>query len=160
MEPTGFGGRLAATRFGGEPRPALLVLATLIGLALWWRLYRELQPISEWITAQLPLARTSHAAEAIAFFLYDVPKVFMLLVLIVFVMGVVRSWFSPEKTRALLAGRREGVGNVLSAGLGHSDAFLLLLCRAAVHWLRVSRSAPRHDPFPFSSLHPWSTKWL
>ena len=118
MEPTGFGGRLAATRFGGEPRPALLVLATLIGLTLWWRLYRALQPLSEWITAQLPLARTSHAAEAIAFFLYDVPKVFMLLVLIVFAMGVVRSWFSPEKTRALLAGRREGVGNVLSAGLG------------------------------------------
>jgi len=47
-----------------------------------------------------------------------VPKVMMLLTLIVFAMGVVRSWFSPEKTRALLSGRREGVGNVMSAGLG------------------------------------------
>lgn len=42
----------------------------------------------------------------------------MLLTLIVFAMGVVRSFFSPEKTRALLSGKREGVGNVLSAGLG------------------------------------------
>jgi uncharacterized protein len=47
-----------------------------------------------------------------------VPKVMMLLTLIVFVMGVVRSFFSPEKTRALLSGKREGVGNIFSAGLG------------------------------------------
>jgi len=42
----------------------------------------------------------------------------MLLALIVFAMGVVRSFFSPEKTRAMLSGKREGVGNVLSASLG------------------------------------------
>ena len=42
----------------------------------------------------------------------------MLLTLVVFAMGVVRSYFSPEKTRALLTGRREGIGNVLAASLG------------------------------------------
>lgn len=42
----------------------------------------------------------------------------MLLALIVFAMGVVRSFFSPERTRELLAGKREGVGNVLAASLG------------------------------------------
>jgi uncharacterized membrane protein YraQ (UPF0718 family) len=42
----------------------------------------------------------------------------MLLTLVVFGMGVVRSFFSPEKTRALLAGKREGIGNVLAASLG------------------------------------------
>jgi uncharacterized membrane protein YraQ (UPF0718 family) len=42
----------------------------------------------------------------------------MLLTLVVFGMAVVRSFFSPERTRALLAGRREGVGNVAAAGLG------------------------------------------
>ena len=56
--------------------------------------------------------------EAIRFFAYDTPKVLMLLTLVVFGMGVVRSFFSPEKTRALLAGKREGVGNVLAAALG------------------------------------------
>ncbi|MBY6006247.1 permease [Salipiger bermudensis] len=84
----------------------------------WWLLYQRLLAIAEWLTALLPVDRHSHAGEAIAFFLYDVPKVMMLLTLIVFVMGVVRSYFSPEKTRALLSGRREGLGNVMSAGLG------------------------------------------
>ena len=87
-------------------------------LALWLFLYRQLIPASEWITGLFPVDRHSHAGDAIAFFFYDVPKVMMLLTLIVFVMGVVRSWFSPEKTRALLSGKREGVGNVMAAGLG------------------------------------------
>jgi hypothetical protein len=62
--------------------------------------------------------RHSRAGEALAFFLYDVPKVMMLLGLVVFAMGVVRSYFSPEKTRAWLSGRPEGVGHALAAGLG------------------------------------------
>jgi len=90
----------------------------LAAVAAWALVYRQLAPLAEWLTALLPVSRGSHAGEAIAFFLYDVPKVLMLLALIVFAMGVVRSWFSPEKTRALLSGRREGVGNVMSAGLG------------------------------------------
>ncbi|OOY12215.1 hypothetical protein BMG00_14340 [Thioclava marina] len=84
----------------------------------WWWLYHELLALSDWLTSLMPVARHSHAGEAIAFFLYDVPKVMMLLTLIVFAMGIVRSFFSPEKTRALLSGKREGVGNILSAGLG------------------------------------------
>ncbi|MCR8547419.1 permease [Salipiger sp. P9] len=84
----------------------------------WWLVYRQLRPLSEWITALLPVERHSHSGEAIAFFLYDVPKVMMLLTLIVFAMGVVRSFFSAEKTRAVLSGKAEGVGNVLAAGLG------------------------------------------
>ncbi len=85
---------------------------------VWFVVYRQLPGFSEWLTGLLPVERTSHTGEAIAFFLYDAPKVIMLLTLIVFWMGVIRSWFSPEKTRALLAGKREGVGNVMSATLG------------------------------------------
>ena len=87
-------------------------------LAAWWLVYRWLVPFSEWITGLVPVDRHSHTGEALAFFFYDVPKVMMLLTLIVFAMGVVRSFFSPEKTRALLSGRREGVGNMMAAGLG------------------------------------------
>ncbi|MCB1491376.1 MAG: permease [Rhodobiaceae bacterium] len=85
---------------------------------LWYAVYSQLNPFAEWITGTLPLERHSHTGAAIAFFFYDVPKVMMLLTLIVFAMGVVRSFFSPEKTRALLSGKREGIGNVMSAGLG------------------------------------------
>ena len=85
---------------------------------LWFVIYKQLPAFSEWLTALLPVDRHSHAGEALAFFLYDTPKVIMLLALIVFAMGVVRSFFSPEKTRALLSGKREGVGNVMAASLG------------------------------------------
>ncbi|SDF93707.1 hypothetical protein SAMN04488117_10911 [Celeribacter baekdonensis] len=87
-------------------------------IGLWYVVYGQLIPFSEWITSLFPVDRHSHTGEAIAFFFYDVPKVMMLLTLIVFAMGVVRTWFSPEKTRALLSGKREGVGNVMSASLG------------------------------------------
>lgn len=92
--------------------------ATIAGLALWISLYSQLVPLSRWLTAQLPIAAGSHLADAVQFFIYDTPKVLMLLGLIVFLMGVVRSFFSPDRTRALLAGRREGLGNVAAAALG------------------------------------------
>jgi uncharacterized protein len=74
--------------------------------------------ISEWMVSLLPLERGSHLEESIEFFVYDTPKVLMLLTLVVFFMGVVQSFFSPERTRALLAGRREGAGNIAAATLG------------------------------------------
>ncbi len=55
---------------------------------------------------------------ALQFFFYDTPKVLLLLTGIVFVMGMVNSYFTPQRTRALLAGRREGAGNVMAASLG------------------------------------------
>jgi len=56
--------------------------------------------------------------ESLHFFFYDTPKVVLLLIGIVFVMGVVQTFFAPQRTRALLSGRRSGVGNVLAATLG------------------------------------------
>jgi len=101
------------------PTPAWLWSAGVAAfVVVWWLVYGQLIPASEWVVAQLPVDRASHTGDALAFFFYDVPKVMMLLTLIVFAMGVVRSFFSPEKTRALLSGKREGVGNVLSASLG------------------------------------------
>lgn len=93
--------------------------AGIIGAAvLGWLIYGQLIPLAEWVTALFPVARDSHTGEAIAFFAYDVPKVLLLLTGIVFVTGVLRSWFSPEKTRAILAGKREILGYPLAAMLG------------------------------------------
>lgn len=89
-----------------------------LALAVWAGLYSQLIPASEWLVSLLPVDRQSHLGSALAFFFYDTPKVILLLTLIVFAMGVVRSYFSPEKTRALLAGKRVGVGNIMAAGLG------------------------------------------
>ena len=89
------------------------------GLGLWWLIYTHLRPAADFVTFKmLPLPRGSHLGEAVAFFLYDTPKVMMLLVLVVFGVGVIRSFFSPERTRALLAGKSLLAGNVLAALLG------------------------------------------
>lgn len=100
-------------------RPAALwVAGTVLALLAWFALYRVLSPVADGIVALLPVERHSHLGESLAFFFYDVPKVLMLLTLVVFAMGVVRSFFSPERTRALLRGRAEGAGNVAAAALG------------------------------------------
>ena len=101
-----------------EPPASAWYLGLVAFVFVWFLIYRQLTPASEWLVALLPVDRTSHFGEALVFFFYDTPKVIMLLTLIVFAMGVIRSYFSPEKTRALLAGRREGFGNAVAAALG------------------------------------------
>jgi len=101
-----------------QPSPWIWHAGVIAFIVVWFAVYKQLPAFSEWLTGLLPVDRASHTGEALAFFFYDAPKVIMLLTLIVFAMGVVRSWFSPEKTRALLSGKREGVGNVMSATLG------------------------------------------
>ncbi len=94
-------------------------LIGVIGLAAWFGLYFQLAPLADFFTFTiLGLDPASHLGEAIRFFVYDTPKVIMLLGLIVFAVGIIRSYFTPENTRKILAGKRESVGNVLAAFLG------------------------------------------
>jgi uncharacterized membrane protein YraQ (UPF0718 family) len=98
----------------------------LLGLAFiaWWVIYWQLSWFSSWVTYDLlHLGRKSHLGEAVAFFLLDAPKVLMLLTLVVFGVGIVRSFFTPERTRDILAGKREIAGNVLAALLGIATPF-------------------------------------
>ncbi|MFZ2306352.1 MAG: permease [Rhodoferax sp.] len=90
----------------------------LLSAVLWLALYQALIPVSESVVSWIPVERDSHLGGALQFFFYDTPKVLMLLTAVVFVMGMVNSYFTPERTRALLAGRTEGVANVLAASLG------------------------------------------
>lgn len=99
-----------------------LVRSVVIGsgaLLPWWLVYTHLEAASIWATTSLlGLSLETHLGAAVQFFLYDTPKVLMLLVLIVFVVGIVRTFFTPTRTRSILAGKRESVGNVLAALLG------------------------------------------
>jgi uncharacterized membrane protein YraQ (UPF0718 family) len=94
-----------------------LFFLPLVG-ALWFTLYQTLIPFSEAVVAQLPVTRDRHLGDALQFFFYDTPKVLLLLTGIVFVMGIVHTFVSPERTRALLFGRHLGAGNVMAASLG------------------------------------------
>ena len=81
-------------------------------------LYGNLERLAELVVGILGFSRDTHFGEAFFFFVYEVPKVLLLLVGVVFVMGVVHTFVSPEKTRSLLSGKRTGAGNVMAAGLG------------------------------------------
>ncbi|HSR36691.1 MAG TPA: permease, partial [Desulfurivibrionaceae bacterium] len=100
-----------------ETRRQLALTATaLVG---WWLVYRQLPAFANLVAFRLlGLAPGSRLGEAVRFFVYDTPKVLMLLSLVVFAVGILRSFFTPEQARRLLAGRRETAGNVMAAGLG------------------------------------------
>jgi len=66
----------------------------------------------------LHLSAKTHLAESIHFFIYDTIKIFILLLAISFVVGFIKSFFTPENTRKYLTGKHTGVGNVLAAMLG------------------------------------------
>ena len=97
-------------------RPWLLLGAAAVG---WWFVYSNLLPLAEWITFDLlGLSPTSEIGLALAFFLYDVPKILLLLSGMIFLITTLRTFFSAERTRQFLGGKRTGVGNVLAASLG------------------------------------------
>lgn len=96
----------------------------LLALVVWFAVYRQLSPLADFLTFELlSLSPDSRIGKATQFFLYDTPKVLMLLSLVVFAVGILRSFFTPERTRKILAGRRETVGNVLAALLGIATPF-------------------------------------
>ena len=101
-----------------KPQLRMYLLLGLI-IAIWFALYNVIQPLANWITYSLfRIQNGSHLGESVAFFLYDVPKILLLLSGMIFLISILRTFFSPERTRALLGGKREGIGNVFAALLG------------------------------------------
>ncbi|MCU0278284.1 MAG: permease [Candidatus Nanopelagicales bacterium] len=97
--------------------PKWLTLAA--SAALWLVLYRFNEPFWDWLVYDLlGLPPDSALGSSLHFFGYDLVKITLLLVGIIFVVTVLRSFMSLERTRAMLGGRREGVGNVMAASLG------------------------------------------
>jgi uncharacterized membrane protein YraQ (UPF0718 family) len=102
-----------------DPRLRRYLAACAVTAVVWVAAYWSLQPFAAWVTyGVVGLDRGTHLASAVEFFVFESPKVLLLLVLVVFGVGIVRSFFTPERTRRILAGKRESAGNVLAALLG------------------------------------------
>lgn len=87
--------------------------------AVWVVAYR----VNGWVWNHLlynvfGLTPTARLTETIHFFLYDTVKISLLLIGIIFAVTILRSYMSVERTRVLLGGKREGLGNVMAASLG------------------------------------------
>ena len=88
------------------------------GVLLWAVVYHYWLPVATWLTHDVLRLGESRLASSLEFFIYDTVKVLLLLTIVVFGVGIVRTFFSPQRTRALLHGRREVTGNVMAASLG------------------------------------------
>lgn len=94
-------------------------LELFVAAIMWYLIYHFLSPVTSWIThGLLGISSDSHVGSAVEFFIFEVPKVMMLLIAVVFGVGIVRSFFTPERTRQLLAGKQEFVGNIMASALG------------------------------------------
>jgi uncharacterized membrane protein YraQ (UPF0718 family) len=94
------------------PSAALAVAAWLVAWFAAW-------PVSQWLAFDLlGFQPGSSLGEATAFFLYDVPKVLLLLTGIVTLVSWLRSYVPPQRVRAALAGRGEVAGTVAAASFG------------------------------------------
>ncbi len=81
--------------------------------------FYPLQLLSDWLTyTVLGLDPDSSIGAAVNFFLYDVPKVLILLAVVIFFVAIIRSFFPPERTRKYLSHSKLYAGNVMAATLG------------------------------------------
>ncbi len=95
------------------------ILYISVLLLIWIIFYKYLTQITNFIIDDIfRLESGKHLTETLRFFIYEVPKVFLLLILIIFIVGITRSYFSPEKTRAVLKGKSLFTGNIMAALLG------------------------------------------
>lgn len=114
----GSGGVRARSAAWLHTRPGRTVGLTALALA-WVVAYQVNGPVWDGLLYDLfGMDRTARLTETLHFFGYDTVKITLMLVGIIFLVAVARSYMSVERTRALLSGKREGVGNVLAAGLG------------------------------------------
>ena len=91
----------------------------LLSLFFWVFLYFNLESIADFIVADVfGLSKMEGIGSALSFFIFEVPKVLMLLVLIIFIVGIIRTYFSPEKTRKILGGKSLVAGNISASALG------------------------------------------
>jgi len=88
-------------------------------LPVWYIIYHNLQPVTDWlIDTVLGMPKGAHLTEAVRFFVFEFPKVMMLLTLIIFFVGIIRTYFTPERTRKALEGKKTFTGNVMASLLG------------------------------------------
>ena len=112
-------GNAARTLRLARIRRLIATIFLIIGAAAWWLVYENLAPFAKWVTYRaFSLPEGGRLASALEFFFYEAPKVLMLLAVVVFGVGIVRSFFTAERTRRILAGRREAAGNVFASLLG------------------------------------------
>ncbi len=83
-----------------------------------------LQLFADWLTYSIfGLVQGTPLASSVNFFIYDSIKVTLMLAVIVFGVAIIRTYITPQRVKKWVAGRTEGVGNVVAAVLGIPTPF-------------------------------------
>lgn len=80
---------------------------------LWWEEFSRV-----FVYEVLGVSHEGNIGEALQFFIYDTVKIFILLIVIIFVVSFLRTYFNTEKVRVYLQGRSEFSGNILASLFG------------------------------------------
>ena len=82
------------------------------------------QALGDWVVfSLLGLSPDSHVGQAVQFFVMDTAKIFFLLVVIIYVMGLLRAMVSPERVREYLRGKPVWLQRTLAITLGAITPF-------------------------------------
>lgn len=124
MNGTEHENRIASDEPAEQSNYFALLLKIILWGVIWFFIYVNLDPFANWFTYKLlGIAANSHLGGAVAFFVADAPKVLMLVVLITFIVGVIRTFLTVERVRSMLVGKKELAGNFLAALLGVPTPF-------------------------------------
>lgn len=114
--------QLAQIRPTREEQRSFVIVGVLA--IIWIIAYNNLQLLADWITyTLLGLSHESQFGEALNFFIYDVPKILLLLSGMIFLIALVQTFINTEKVRAVVEKRGEGVGNVMASVFGAITPF-------------------------------------
>lgn len=82
-------------------------------------IFYPFQWIADKVTYELlNIAKDTHLASSLNFIIYDVLKIFFLLILMIFIVSYIRSYITPEKTRKALGGKKGILYNFVASCVG------------------------------------------
>ena len=104
-----------------DQRPFLIVAVLAV---LWFIAYNNLQAIADWVTyTVLDFSREDQLGEALNFFIYDTPKLLLLLSGMIFLITLVQTFIDTNKVREVVEKRGEGIGNLMASLFGAITPF-------------------------------------
>lgn len=128
QESQGSQGASSTAPQGSPVKPAgpsfIYTLVGAIVVGLWYMAIAHVVPISVWVTYTLfGLEAGTALASAVEFFVYDVAKILLLLIAMVYVIAVLRASLNVERVRTFLQGRGKLMGHILAAIFGSITPF-------------------------------------
>lgn len=113
---------ITSFKINRDERNVFLIVALLA--VVWVITYSNIQLIADWLTfSLLGLSRESQLGQALNFFLYDVPKILLLLSGMIFLITLVQTFIDVNRVRTLVEKRGEGIGNLMASLFGALTPF-------------------------------------